>query len=95
MGYPLVSNCRVFSIENGRTIAELCDNLIIRFRLKNGNAPFEVKLKIPKMILDAKYTSTGILIVIPANGNGTFHAEMGKFSDFLPLPTPLLLFLSM
>lgn len=47
-------------------------------RLRNGNAPFEVKIKIPRMILDAKYTSTGILIVIPANGNGTFHAEMGK-----------------
>lgn len=33
------------------------------------------------MILDAKYTSTGILIVIPANGNGTFHAELGKLLE--------------
>ncbi|XP_065203827.1 uncharacterized protein Jhbp1 [Planococcus citri] len=50
---------------------------ISKIKLRNGNAPFEVKIKIPKMVLDAKYTSTGILIVIPANGNGTFHAELG------------------
>lgn len=37
-----------------------------------------MRIKIPALSLQAKYTSTGVLIVIPANGNGAFHAELGK-----------------
>ncbi|XKL66947.1 hypothetical protein PGB90_010367 [Kerria lacca] len=50
---------------------------INKIKLKNGNTPFEVRIKIPSLTLQAKYTSTGVLIVIPANGNGTFYADMG------------------
>jgi len=41
------------------------------------NAPFEGKVRIPKMTMDAKYASTGVLLVLPANGNGSFHADLG------------------
>jgi len=43
------------------------------------NAPFEGKVRIPKMTMDAKYASTGVLLVLPANGNGTFHADLGLY----------------
>lgn len=43
------------------------------------NLPFEGKIKIPKMTMDAKYASTGVLLVLPANGNGTFHADLGLY----------------
>lgn len=46
------------------------------FRLR-PNLPFEGKVRIPKMTMDAKYASTGVLLVLPANGNGTFHADLG------------------
>jgi len=29
------------------------------------------------MTMDAKYASTGVLLVLPANGNGSFHADLG------------------
>ncbi|KAK7601690.1 hypothetical protein V9T40_009131 [Parthenolecanium corni] len=53
---------------------------ISKIKLKNGNNPFEVRIKIPALSLQAKYTSTGVLIVIPANGNGAFNAELGDIS---------------
>jgi len=43
------------------------------------NAPFEGKVRIPKMTMDAKYASTGVLLVLPANGNGSFHADLGLY----------------
>lgn len=29
--------------------------------------------------MDAKYASTGVLLVLPAYGNGTFHADLGLY----------------
>lgn len=29
------------------------------------------------MTMEAKYASTGVLLVLPANGNGSFHADFG------------------
>jgi len=46
------------------------------------NAPFEGKVRIPKMTMDAKYASTGVLLVLPANGNGSFHADLGLYILF-------------
>lgn len=48
------------------------------FRLR-PNLPFEGKVRIPRMTMDAKYASTGVLLVLPANGNGTFHADLGLY----------------
>ncbi|KAL4089576.1 hypothetical protein QTP88_024590 [Uroleucon formosanum] len=52
-------------------------NFSIQKVLLRPNAPFEGKVRIPKMTMDAKYASTGVLLVLPANGNGSFHADLG------------------
>ncbi|XP_015604908.1 protein takeout [Cephus cinctus] len=41
-------------------------------------SPFQAVVRMPLLVLDAHYSSSGILIILPANGNGTFHA---KFTD--------------
>ncbi|KAI5693882.1 hypothetical protein M8J76_010514 [Diaphorina citri] len=51
--------------------------------------PFEAKIYLPSMAMNSLYTSSGVLLVIPASGNGTFHADLadtmvtvkGLFSD--------------
>ncbi|CAA9998701.1 unnamed protein product [Nesidiocoris tenuis] len=48
-----------------------------KLKLGKNGAPFEAKIRIPKLSIDAKYTSTGVLIILPANGNGTFLANLG------------------
>ncbi|KAF6204260.1 hypothetical protein GE061_002600 [Apolygus lucorum] len=48
-----------------------------KLKLGHNGAPFEAKIKIPRLNLNAKYTSTGVLIILPASGNGTFHANLG------------------
>jgi hypothetical protein len=48
------------------------------FRLGHNGAPFEAKIRIPRMNIDARYVSSGVLIILPASGNGTFNARMGK-----------------
>ncbi|XP_050548947.1 uncharacterized protein LOC126910428 [Daktulosphaira vitifoliae] len=51
-------------------------DFIIQKIIAHSNSPFEGKIKIPRMTLDAKYLSSGVLLVIPATGNGTFHADL-------------------
>jgi hypothetical protein len=46
--------------------------------LAEGKEPFDAVITIPKLIIKAKYTSSGVLIVIPASGGGEFHAVFGK-----------------
>lgn len=41
-------------------------------------SPFEAVIRMPALILDAQYTSSGVLIILPASGNGTFHARFGN-----------------
>ncbi|KAK2576597.1 hypothetical protein KPH14_005267 [Odynerus spinipes] len=41
-------------------------------------SPFEAIVRMPALALDAQYTSSGVLIILPASGNGTFHA---RFDD--------------
>ncbi|KZC13433.1 PREDICTED: protein takeout-like [Dufourea novaeangliae] len=45
-------------------------------------SPFEAIVRMPALILDAHYTSSGVLIILPASGNGTFH---GRFDDLKAL----------
>ncbi|EZA47284.1 hypothetical protein DMN91_005928 [Ooceraea biroi] len=40
-------------------------------------SPFQAIVRMPALILDAHYSSSGILIILPASGNGTFHARFG------------------
>lgn len=44
----------------------------------NLGSPFEALIEMPALILDAHYSSSGVLIILPASGNGTFH---GRFDD--------------
>lgn len=46
--------------------------------MADGDKPFEGVVTIPKLIIKAKYTSSGVLIIIPASGGGEFHAVMGN-----------------
>ncbi|KAJ8673658.1 hypothetical protein QAD02_004920 [Eretmocerus hayati] len=41
-------------------------------------SPFEAIVRMPSLVLDAQYTSTGVLLILPASGNGTFHAKFGN-----------------
>ncbi|XP_043274345.1 protein takeout-like [Venturia canescens] len=41
-------------------------------------SPFEAIVRMPALVLDAHYSSSGVLIILPASGNGTFHATFGK-----------------
>lgn len=49
-------------------------------RLADGKKPFEIRIIIPKMRITSKYSSSGVLIILPASGNGTFHAALGDVS---------------
>jgi hypothetical protein len=42
--------------------------------LGEGTKPFEAVVTIPKLVIKAKYTSSGVLIIIPASGGGEFNA---------------------
>jgi len=46
--------------------------------LGEGTKPFEAVVTIPRLVIKAKYTSSGVLIIIPASGGGEFNAVFGK-----------------
>lgn len=45
-------------------------------RLSDGNHPFEARITIPRLMIRAKYTSSGVLLIIPASGSGDFDAVL-------------------
>lgn len=45
-------------------------------RLSEDNKPFEAKIAIPRLTIQARYTSSGVLLIIPASGNGDFDAVL-------------------
>ena len=49
-------------------------------RLSEGIKPFEAKIAIPELKINARYTSSGVLIILPASGQGNFHSTL---SDIL------------
>lgn len=42
--------------------------------LSEGTKPFDAVVTIPRLVIKAKYTSSGVLIIIPASGGGEFNA---------------------
>lgn len=46
-------------------------------KLSENNSPFELAVYIPKLTIKAKYSSSGVLIIIPASGGGDFAAIFG------------------
>lgn len=52
------------------------------FRLSENNRPFEARISIPRLTIRAKYTSSGVLLIIPASGSGDFDAVLdGVIAD--------------
>ncbi|XP_017780966.1 PREDICTED: uncharacterized protein LOC108565831 [Nicrophorus vespilloides] len=51
---------------------------VTKMKLSENGKPFEAKIKMPELRLTSKYKSSGVLLIIPASGNGTFN---GKFQD--------------
>lgn len=65
-GYRIhLRNMEVFGASNF-TVEDL--------KLSEDGKPFEATIAIPKLTIRAKYQSTGVLIIIPASGNGDFGA---------------------
>lgn len=48
-----------------------------RLKLAEDDQPFELSVYIPKLTIKAKYSSSGVLIIIPASGGGDFAAIFG------------------
>lgn len=46
------------------------------FRLSENGKPFDAKLTIPVLNIAAKYSSSGVLLIIPASGKGDFTAKL-------------------
>lgn len=46
-------------------------------RLSENGKPFEAQITIPRLIIRAKYSSSGVLIIIPASGAGDFDGTLG------------------
>ncbi|XP_017081777.1 uncharacterized protein LOC108115040 [Drosophila eugracilis] len=44
-------------------------------KLSEGSEPFKAKIVMPKLKIEAKYTSSGVLLILPASGGGDFHAN--------------------
>lgn len=50
---------------------------ITKLKLREAaGKPFEGKVYLPRMAMNSLYVSSGVLLVIPATGNGTFHADL-------------------
>lgn len=55
---------------------------VSKLKLSENGKPFEAKIKLPELRIAAKYKSSGVLLIIPASGNGTFN---GRFQDVTAL----------
>ncbi|XP_060518411.1 uncharacterized protein LOC132697136 [Cylas formicarius] len=53
-----------------------------RLKLSENDRPFETTIKIPSLKINARYQSSGVLIILPASGNGTF---VGQFDDLVAM----------
>lgn len=49
---------------------------MISNRLSENDRPFEARVAIPRLLIRAKYTSSGVLLIIPASGSGDFDAVL-------------------
>jgi hypothetical protein len=45
-------------------------------KLGEGNKPFEARITIPRLTIKARYSSSGVLLIIPASGAGDFDAVL-------------------
>ncbi|EFA03554.1 uncharacterized protein LOC107398008 [Tribolium castaneum] len=47
-----------------------------KLKLSENGKPFEARINIPLLRINSRYTSSGVLIILPASGNGTFNAQL-------------------
>lgn len=52
------------------------------FRLSDAGKPFEARVRIPELRINAQYTSSGVLIILPASGGGTLDGIFGELINF-------------
>jgi hypothetical protein len=53
-----------------------------KLKLSENNQPFEARIAIPKLDIKAKYSSSGVLLIIPASGSGDFTGQLeGVIAD--------------
>lgn len=45
--------------------------------MSEKGAPFDLQIRLPSLRISADYTSSGVLIIIPASGKGSFSALLG------------------
>lgn len=44
--------------------------------MSENDRPFEARVSIPRLTIRAKYTSSGVLLIIPASGSGDFDGVL-------------------
>ncbi|KAF2899003.1 hypothetical protein ILUMI_07170 [Ignelater luminosus] len=54
-----------------------------KIKLSEDGKPFEAVINIPELRISARYKSSGVLIILPASGNGTFHANFGDITTIV------------
>nr|CAD7410880.1 unnamed protein product [Timema cristinae] len=64
-------------------IYNLSNFTVSKLKIGGGGQPFETRILMPELKINARYTSSGVLIIIPASGNGTFHATLGGVAAIL------------
>ncbi|KAJ8916724.1 hypothetical protein NQ315_013928, partial [Exocentrus adspersus] len=47
-----------------------------KMKLSENGKPFEAIINIPQLQIHSRYQSSGVLIILPASGNGTFHGKL-------------------
>lgn len=52
-------------------------------KLSENGKPFQAQIYMPKLRIEAEYTSSGVLLIIPASGHGEFHAVFGGFLFYI------------
>ncbi|XP_019867003.1 uncharacterized protein LOC109595994 [Aethina tumida] len=54
-----------------------------KIKLSEDGKPFEAKINIPLLSINSRYTSSGVLIILPASGNGTFNGQFDDLSAYV------------
>lgn len=69
-GYKItLKNIDVFGVSDFRVMSVI---------LGDDVKPFSARIYFPNLQIEANYTSSGVLLIIPASGSGEFHANFGK-----------------
>ncbi|KAJ3654893.1 hypothetical protein Zmor_014046 [Zophobas morio] len=56
---------------------------VSKLKLSENGKPFEAKIHLPLLRINSRYTSSGVLIIVPASGNGTFNAQLEDVNAFV------------